>query len=68
MEPGIVPSFIARVRSGRISPFSSLYLIFDKGEDHFRYIRMLRSFFYFHIIVTKYCLSTPEMVYCIAAD
>ncbi len=64
----MVPSFIVRVGSGRISAFSSLYLIFGKGKSHFRCIEMLHLLFYFCIVVAKYYSSTLEMVYRTTAD
>ena len=68
MDLDIVPLFIARIESGRISAGSSLHLISDKGDGHFRYIGILRSFFCFCIAVAKYCSSTPEIVNCTVAD
>ncbi len=68
MDPGMVPSFIARVGNGKMSAFSSLYLISDKEKGHFWCIEMLRLFFCFHIVVAKYYSSIPEMVYHTAAN
>ncbi len=57
IDLGMVSSFIAKVKSGKIFTFSSLYLISGKGKGYFQYIKMLQSFFHFRIAVAKYCFK-----------
>lgn len=64
----IIFSFIAKVESRKISVFLSLYLISGKSKSHLWFIQMLRSFFYFLIVVAKYYSSVLDILYYIVAN
>lgn len=57
----------ARVGNGKTLAVYGLYLISGKGDGHLRLIGILRLFFNLSITVVKYCLSTPEIIYYMAA-
>lgn len=46
MIPNIMSLFIAKVENKKISASLSSYLISNRGNSHFKYIKMLQSFFF----------------------
>lgn len=57
---------LASIGSEKTLAVSDLYLIFDKGNGHLRYIGILWSFFCLRIAMTKYQWSILKIIYRIA--
>ena len=67
MIPNMVTALVAKVGSKRILNVPGLHLISSKSDSYLWGIRILRSFFCLHIVVEKYCLNIPEMLWYMTA-